>query len=127
VVGSHFTATGVSPEQLVKIWLLQTMSCPQSALVTQGAAWQLMDAGPASIMVAQGRSISPSKQIPTGVVAVASIWQLKPFAQSASLVQVLAWPRPGRQSALAMTASPRISLREVMAISFADGLRLLAT
>jgi hypothetical protein len=42
VVGSHFTDTGVPPVQLVVVWLLHTMVGPQSALVTQVAAWQLL-------------------------------------------------------------------------------------
>jgi hypothetical protein len=56
VVGSHFTDTGVPPVQLVVVWLLHTMVGPQSALVTQVAAWQLL--------VATGGGLSTGLQTP---------------------------------------------------------------
>jgi hypothetical protein len=56
VVGSHFTGTGVPPVQLVVVWLLHTMVGPQSALVKQVAAWQLL--------VATGGGLSTGLQTP---------------------------------------------------------------
>jgi hypothetical protein len=93
------------------------MFVPQSASVAQGAAWQLLVAG---VVVTTGvHSVPPSLAKQGAVVAtLPSSWQLRPLAQSASVVQVWARPRPGAMRVVAITIVPRMSLADAMVFSF---------
>ena len=54
----------------------------------------------------------------TGVVVVASAWQIRPFAQSALLLQVWARASPGAMRAVAIAVNPKTSFADGMVGSF---------
>jgi hypothetical protein len=54
----------------------------------------------------------------TAGVTIGLAWQLRPLAQSASLVQVWARPRPGAMRVVAIAVKPRMSFADGMAFSF---------
>ena len=101
VLGSHATATAVSPMHGdVVLW--QTMVVPQSASFWQGAGRQVVEGAGASVM-----QVVPGVQASVGGGMDVSTWQVRPWAQSPLSAQGCALANSGLARAVARVAMPK--------------------